>query len=466
MHLYILAGPDYSRELIERTNPEIWSKARLAVCKNTHVHGYTIIGDIMTDLNKPDGKLYLEALGMIRKARNAYTCLGGKYPHSESIIPGGVSIDPQIDSFTRFKDILTAFTDYSRKTIAVWDDIFDFLLDADQRYEEIGKSPATMVDFGQWDNEEFYDGTYRNSDKWGEMRWSTPGVVVNGKLVTTKLSEINAGLEEFVDHSYYDSWVEGKRENYLFKEDPAGNPISPYHPWNKKVYKSKEGTGKKNAYSWGSSTTWQRHTFEVGAYARMYISALAQKVPKSQYVISTGKSLEIYLSGTNKEKISWKVPSVWNAFERNRARAYAVAFNYAMTLENYDRALALISKGVTQVQVPMRDAPAGLQPAAGLWGAGRGFLAHWAVLNDGCISNYQLAVPSRINVSPRSPWGTPGPSEQAILNTPILESGEFTGVDIQRALQSFDPCMTCTTHIHIADSGEIRNGVVDTSFPI
>ena len=53
---------------------------------------------------------------------------------------------------------------------------------------------------------------------------------MNGELVTTKLTAINAGIEEFIEHSYYEGW-DGKR----FDTDPKGNPLSPYHPWNKET---------------------------------------------------------------------------------------------------------------------------------------------------------------------------------------------------------------------------------------
>ena len=111
---------------------------------------------------------------MVRKARKAYACLGGKYPHSESIVPGGVSVTPDIQHFENYKSTLKVFADYSEQTAAVWDDIFDFMLEADFRYADVGRSDASMVDFGQWDHEEIYDGSYQNCDVWGEKRWSTP----------------------------------------------------------------------------------------------------------------------------------------------------------------------------------------------------------------------------------------------------------------------------------------------------
>jgi hydrogenase large subunit len=64
-----------------------------------------------------------------------------------------------------------------------------------------------------------------------------------------------------------------------------------------------------------------------------------------------------------------------------------------------------------------------------------------------------------MNASPNTPWGTPGPYEEAVLNTPILENIEldnpdkkFKGIDILRAIRSFDPCMPCTTHIQVENS--------------
>jgi hydrogenase large subunit len=53
--------------------------------------------------------------------------------------------------------------------------------------------------------------------------------------------------------------------------------------------------------------------------------------------------------------------------------------------------------------------------------------------------------------SPRDPWDVPGPYEEAVANTPILEEtvteDGFTGIDILRAVRSFDPCLPCAVHV-------------------
>jgi hydrogenase large subunit len=468
LHLFVLAGPDYSETVVRATNPEIWQRAQQVKTQFTDIHGFQYIADIMRALNKPDGALYQEALEMVRIARRAYAILGGKYPHSESIVPGGVSFLPTGETLDAFNEKLRPFYDFSKKTIALWNDLFDFLLRENPAYADVGRTSANMVDFGQWDHHQYYDATYTHCDLWGDHRWSTPGAVIDGKLITTQLSELNTGLEEFVEHSFYQPW-----QQHPFLHDPNGNPLSLHHPWNKKIRPIAGNQPSAQAYSWGTTMTWRRHTFEVGAYARIYISALAQKIPPSAYIESTGHSLKLRLPKADlpEQTVEWIVPPLWNAFERNRARAYALAFNQMVTLENYRIARDLILANETGTRSPMKPTPSGDCLGVGLWGAGRGFLAHWATLKDGVIDNYQLAIPSRVNSSPRTPWGTPGALEQAVLNTPILETAfqgedDFQGIDIQRGLQSFDPCMKTTAHILIQGKDRVLDRVIDTRFPI
>jgi hydrogenase large subunit len=82
LHLFVLAGPDFSESLVKQTNPEVWAKAETAPARYGDLHGYRTIGAIMTDLNPLTGKLYLESLRMTRVAREAYVLLGGKYASS------------------------------------------------------------------------------------------------------------------------------------------------------------------------------------------------------------------------------------------------------------------------------------------------------------------------------------------------------------------------------------------------
>jgi hydrogenase large subunit len=463
LHLFLLSGPDYSEELVSATNPEMISKAAKAKCKNKAVHGYDTILDIMKDLNPLKGKLYLEALTMTRVAREAYVQIGGKYPHPQSVVPGGISVTVTMTTLNEVYARLIKFFDYGQKTTGIWDDVFDFFYEQDERYQQCGVRPATMADTGVWDRPDYYDASFENCDEWGQARWSTPGVLVDGEVVTTKLSELNAGLEEFVEHSYYEKW-----EDHKYKTDAKGLPLSPNHPWNKDTIPKPGKQSWRDRYSWDTCPTWDRMPMEAGAYSRMYLTAKANVAPASQYLENTGHSMKLHVPKYNlpAADLEWKIPEHWNAFERNRARAYCIPYSVLVALENWQLAQQLIRNGETAVSTPYEIPKTGTQIGFGAWGAGRGFLTHHLIVENGLIQNYQIITPSTLNAAPRAPWGAPGPYEEAVLNTPIIEKyknpEDYKGIDILRAIRSFDPCMPCTTHIMAKDTDHVVTREVTT----
>ncbi|ETW97737.1 MAG: cytochrome C [Candidatus Entotheonella factor] len=462
LHLFLLAGPDYSEQLINATNPELYQAAKQAPANHRAQHGYATVGDIMDALNPLTGQLYLEALAMTRVAREAYVLIGGKYPHPQSVVPGGVAATINTTVLNEMYTRLQRFFDYSQKVVGIWDDVFDFMLAFNPAYNQCGVRPATMADTGVWDRPGVYDGTYANMDAWGKARWATPGVLVDGEVVTTDLSKLNAGMEEFIEHSYYDKW-DGQR----FPEDPLGLPLSPNHPWNKETKPRPGKQSWRDRYSWDTSPTWDRMPMEAGAYTRLYMTAKARELPPSNFLEATGYSLKMKIPGGTlpDAELEWKVPEHWNAFERNRARAYAIAYSAMVSMENWMMAQEMIRQGETDVSVPFEIPKTGTHLGVGFWGAGRGFLSHHLIIDDGAIGNYQIITPSTLNAAPRTPWGEPGPYEEAVLNTPILENTDtdnFMGIDILRAIRSFDPCMPCTTHIMVDGADKMITREVTT----
>lgn len=463
LHLFLLAGPDYSEELVAATNPELIAKAAGASARHEAAHGYKTILDIMRDLNPLKGKLYLEALSMTRVAREAYVAIGGKYPHPQSVVPGGISVTVNITTLNEVYSRLIKFFDYSQKVIGIWNDVFDFFLEQNPDYAKCGIRPATMADTGVWDHPDHYDATFENCDAWGNARWATPGILVDGEVVTTNLRELNAGMEEFIEHSYYEQW-----NGHRYKTDPMGMPLSPHHPWNKETLPKPGKQSWRDRYSWDTCPTWDRMPMEAGAYARMYLTAKAKRAPASMFLEHTGRSMIIQVPKHNlpEATLEWKVPEHWNTFERNRARAYCIAYSAMVAMENWVIAQRLLREGETRVSTPFEIPKKGTHIGFGAWGAGRGFLTHHLIVEKGVISNYQIITPSTLNAAPRTPWGAPGPYEEAVLNTPILESfdkpEDYKGIDILRAIRSFDPCMPCTTHIMANDSDHVVTREVTT----
>jgi hydrogenase large subunit len=83
----------------------------------------------------------------------------------------------------------------------------------------------------------------------------------------------------------------------------------------------------------------------------------------------------------------------------------------------------------------------------GLCEAARGALGHWLKIDNGRIAHYQIVAPTSWNFSPRDAAGTPGALEAALVGAPI-DSAEGRGqsVAVQHIVRSFDPCMVCTVH--------------------
>jgi len=458
LHLFLLAGPDYSESIVRQTNPELLARAERTPAPNAETHGYSTVADIMRDMNPLTGSLYLEALHMTRVAREAYVLIGGKYPHPQTVVPGGISATVNLSTFSEIYLRLQQFFDYSKRVVGIYDDIVDFFYDADPRYKDVGRTSANLIDCGQWDDPEAYDATYENCNEWGERRWATPGVIVDGKQVTTNLQHLNVGLEEFIDHSFYEGW-EGQR----FATDPAGNPLSPHHPWNKETKPRPQAPNWREKYTWATSPRWDRQAMDGEVTGRIWNTAVAQKLPENPYIFPTGHSLKLLMpAGKLPEKeLEWHVPDVWNALERNRGRAYSVAYTALVGLNLWRQGMEYMKAGKTAVSTKFEIPKKGTRLGVGFWGAGRGYLSHHLVLDDGVVTNYQIITPSTINASPRDPWGTPGKYEEAVMNTPILEQsgeGKFVGIDVLRAIRSFDPCMPCTTHIH-TDQGVITREV-------
>jgi hydrogenase large subunit len=464
LHLYILAGPDYSQVVVERTNPSLWERAKKTQSKYADIHNYPTIGDIMEALNPLTGSLYLEGLNATRGPREAYAVLYGKYPHPQTVVPGGLSTVTSTRELNETHNRIIRTIDFAKMGVFIWEDLTDFFYEADPLYKQVGARPKNLVDTGIWDDPFSYDAVYANAPEWGDKRWATPGVVIDGQLVTTNLHHINMGVEEFVEHAFYETW---ENDGVRHKTDPAGNPISPNHPWNKETKPAPiHKRSWKERYTWSTAPRWDRQVVEAGAYARMWIAAAAQKLPHTRFLESTGKSLKMHVPKTiiPAMELEWEIPEVWNAFERNRSRAYHILYSMLVAYENLLICFDLIKKDQAKPSTPY-EVPQDHRIGVGFWGAGRGWLTHHLEMDKGKLINYQIITPSTINASPRDPFGQRGAYEEAALSTPILEEYDshenYTGIDIFRAIRSFDPCMPCTTHVH-TDNGHVVTREVNT----
>ena len=100
--------------------------------------------------------------------------VGAKYPHPETVIPGGMSTTVSISTFNEIFSRLSQLFDYCKKTVGIWDDLCDFFYDVNPEYRKVGSRPANLIDTGIWDDPFAYDASYEHCNEWGERRWATP----------------------------------------------------------------------------------------------------------------------------------------------------------------------------------------------------------------------------------------------------------------------------------------------------
>src|SRR5690606_34316773 len=118
---------------------------------------------------------------------------------------------------------------FVRKAVPMNDDLFDFFYEALPGYEEVGRRRVLLGCWGSFQDPAAVDYDYRHMNEWGRAMYVTPGIVVDGELVTNDLVDINLGMRILLGSSFYDDWVDGKP---FVERDPLGNPIDPRHPWN------------------------------------------------------------------------------------------------------------------------------------------------------------------------------------------------------------------------------------------
>jgi hydrogenase large subunit len=450
-----LVGVDYCEKMVAETNPGVLELANRTESPHAGEHGYKTIGDIMRSLNPLEGEFYREALQVSRYTREMFCLMEGRHVHPSTLYPGGVGTVATVQLFTDYLTRLMRYVEFMKRVVPMHDDLFDFFYEALPGYEKVGQRRILLGCWGSLNDPEYCDFTYRNMESWGRKMYVTPGVVVDGKLVTTSLLDINLGIRILLGHSFYEDWED---QEMFVDRDPLGNPVDRRHPWNQHTIPRPAKRDFDDKYSWTMSPRWFDGKDHLaldtggGPIARLWATALAGLV-HTDYIQATGHSVRISLPKSATKPavdLEWKIPQWSNAIERNRARTYFQAYSAALALTFVEKALAEIRAGHTKTWEPFKVPDEGV--SVGFTEAVRGVLSHHMVIRGGKIANYHPYPPTPWNGSVRDTYGTPGPYEDAVQNTPIFEENSpenFKGIDIMRAVRSFDPCLPCGVHMSL-----------------
>ncbi|ACL75430.1 nickel-dependent hydrogenase large subunit [Ruminiclostridium cellulolyticum] len=243
---------------------------------------------------------------------------------------------------------------------------------------------------------QYYSDYYKKGRGYGNLlsygcfnKYNELGTLYVDPLVYTqgKINVFNPGeITEEIDYSWYkDKMSEYKPTDTITEEDMS----------------------KSKAYSWVKAPRYSGIPYEVGPLARQW------------------------LSGEYRNGISTMDRTIARVMETSK-----IAEIISILIEN------LIPGVTVQKEYTIPTSSEG----AGLIDTTRGALGHWLKIKNGIISFYQIITPSAWNLSARGNNGMRGTAEQALMNTIIRDID--SPVELGRIIRSFDPCVSCATHVY------------------
>ena len=163
--------------------------------------------------------------------------------------------------------------------------------------------------------------------EWGRKRYITPGIAINGELITTDLVEINLAIRILLGSSYFDGW---ENERTFVTQDPLGNPVDKNHPWNKVTLPKPQKRDFTDKYTWVvSPRIYDKRTDTHvccdtggGPFARQWCTAKAGLVDFG-YVKATGDSIQMVLPRSAEHARDGARVEGPGEVERDRARSRA-----------------------------------------------------------------------------------------------------------------------------------------------
>ena len=379
---------------------------------------------------------YLEALAWQRDVARLHTIFGGKNPHPNFVV-GGVPcpIDLNSDSainskrLSQVQDIINTMHSFVHQvyvpdTLA----IASFYKDWGMRGEGIGN----FLTYGDFPEKGMDD----------PASYLIPaGVILDRDLTTVHEVDMNAGdhIQEYVAHSWYD-YSSGKNAGlHPYQGETSLNYTGPTPPY--------EQLDVEQSYSWLKSPRWKGKAVEVGPLARV-LMLYANNNAQTQELVNMTLS-----------KLDLPVRALFSTLGRTAARTLETAIIADNMQTWYDNLIANIKAGDTktfnEAQWDISTWPSNAQ-GVGFMEAPRGALAHWIVIKNGKIDNYQAVVPSTWNAGPRDAEGQPGPYEAALQDNHQLYDVKQP-VEILRTIHSFDPCIACAVHLTDPHGEELVN---------
>ena len=347
---------------------------------------------------------YLEALKFQTNISKAIAIFGGKTPHPQSIVVGGVTSVQDMLNPQRLNDYLFIIKEAK-----------DFI---DRAYLPDTKLLATV---------------YKDEIKAGEGRANGNFMCVGGYEYDGK-KLFDGGVIYNHDFNNIEEFDETKVTEEIERAWFANsNPEEPFY-----TDLNEDGTLKteKNddKYSWIKAPRYDGKTMECGPLARILVSYAKGNSAIKSFV-------DEFLEDTNLELIDLST-----TIGRNAARSietqivaeyiFELVSNLIQNIKYYDtdtwtnykfEDLPKSTKGRVFLEVP------------------RGVLSHFVNIKDAKIENFSVIAPTTWNATPKDLKGQMGAYEEALIGIKIEDTSK--PLEVLKVIHSFDPCLACAVHI-------------------
>jgi hydrogenase large subunit len=375
---------------------------------------------------------YLDALAWQREIVRLQTIFGGKNPHPNVLVggaPSAISVHAGAGTGS------TAVNEVGlQKVAAIIEQMQAFV---DQVYVPDVLAIASF--YKDWFKPGYGEGTgnfltYGDFPSTGSQDPKT-FLVPRGAILGRDLSHIQEvdltaeqDIQEFVAHSWYD-YSGGKDAGlHPYRGETRLNYSGPPPPY--------QHLDTNASYSWLKSPRWKGHAMETGPLARVLMLYAAGHEPTRD------------LANKALAQLGLPLEAMFSTMGRTAARALECKIFADSMPQWYASLMANIKAGdVSTFNSTLWEPSSWPRHAQGVGfvEAPRGSLAHWIVIDDGKISNYQAVVPTTWNAGPRDAAGIEGPYEAALKGHQLHDPKQ--PLEILRTIHSFDPCLACAVHV-------------------
>jgi len=355
---------------------------------------------------------YLSALDYQRKAAQIVAVLGGKNPHIQNLVVGGVATAINVDNLATLnmerlsliRTLMEETRDFVKKVY------YPDVLAIAEAYKEWFKYGAGVTSYLAVPELPIDEDSKGFTLPGGII---TKGDLANFRPVRTQADEylIN-NIQESVAHAWFDG-------------------TAPLQPWKGETAPNYTDFKPDGKYSWCKAPRLAGQPVQVGPLAQILVGYAA------------GNGWVKPLVNEANAKLSIGIADYHSTMGRILTRGMRACIMADLSLEQLDKLISNIASG-DQTYANPTEIPNGEFQGVGFHEAARGSLSHWMVFKNKKITNYQAVVPSTWNASPRDEQGAMGPYEASLVGTPVADPEK--PLELLRTVHSFDPCIACAVH--------------------